>query len=331
MGGRWLATVFAMLAVAFVAMGSGTAVAAPSDPLTPPSPDEAYRRAIQDGVTEYEAGHFEEARSLFRHAHELSPNARTHRGIGMTSFELRDYVAAVRNLAAALEDKRKPLTPDQRTDVVELLDRSRRFVDVYRVLVDPPDARLLVDGRQPEYELDGTLLFGFGTHTVEATASNREPLSQTIEVRGGATKELRLVLERAKASRPTAALPSTTSRRQATAGGRSNTAALACLWAGVGAAVLAGTGGYFWYQQSSELDLCNKPAEGMRCTTGGEIRSQRNIAMATTIGAGAAAVTLGVLGVVLWDSGGTAKSPDARRSAVDCVPNGYGITCGGRF
>ena len=62
--------------------------------------DPAYRRLIKEGLAEYEARHFDEARSLFQRAHDLNPNARTHRGIGMASFELRDYVSAVHNLSA---------------------------------------------------------------------------------------------------------------------------------------------------------------------------------------------------------------------------------------
>ena len=53
---------------------------------------------IGDAVAEYDAGHFQEARALFRQAHEKSPTARTLRGIGMCSFELRDYVEAARAL-----------------------------------------------------------------------------------------------------------------------------------------------------------------------------------------------------------------------------------------
>jgi len=64
--------------------------------------------ATMDAVAEYEAGHYQEARALFRQAHEKSPTARTLRGIGMASFELRDYVEATRALTASLRDVRPP-------------------------------------------------------------------------------------------------------------------------------------------------------------------------------------------------------------------------------
>src|SRR5262249_43441282 len=62
----------------------------------------AVQGLIADAVAEYDAGHFEEARALFRRAQAEAPSARTLRGIGMASFELRDYVEADRALAAAL-------------------------------------------------------------------------------------------------------------------------------------------------------------------------------------------------------------------------------------
>ena len=79
------------VAVAFAALWStmllpparaaSTQLVAPAD--VPDQP--AYRKAIEDGLAEYDARHFEEARSLFRRAHQISPNARTFRGIFRTA------------------------------------------------------------------------------------------------------------------------------------------------------------------------------------------------------------------------------------------------------
>lgn len=329
--GRLAATLLVVLVVGWP-LGALAAEAARPASLAPPPVEEAYRKAIQDGVREYDAGHFEEARSLFRRAHQLSPNARTHRGLGMTAFELRDYVFAVRNLSAALEDKRKPLTPEQRKDVQGLLDRSRMFVDVYRLVLEPSSARVVIDGRAPEFEQDGSVLLGFGTHTVEASAPEREPLQQTIEVRGGTTQDLRLVLAPVqRAALPGAAPAATTARPRAAKSGISHTGAVVSLWIAAGAAVVSGASGIYWYQQSHELSSCrNPPDPSMRCTTEDALRAQRNAAMIATIGTGAAAVTLGLIGILSWD-GGSSKKASPRRAAVDCLPSGYGITCAGRF
>ena len=61
-----------------------------------------YTSLLEEAVSEYDARRYEEARALFRKAHDISPNARTLRGIGMASFELREYVEALRALEGAL-------------------------------------------------------------------------------------------------------------------------------------------------------------------------------------------------------------------------------------
>jgi hypothetical protein len=104
-----------------------------------------YRTLVDAALEESAAGRWEEARALFRQAHEVSPNARTLRGIGMASYELRDYAEAVRMLAGALDSTVTPLTEEQRAQVTELLGRARAFVGRYEVDL-PEGASLSVDG-----------------------------------------------------------------------------------------------------------------------------------------------------------------------------------------
>jgi hypothetical protein len=305
------------------------------DPLAPSDTnDEAsYRKTVRDGVAEYDAGHFEEARSLFRRAHETNPNARTFRGIGMASFELRDYIAAWRYLSAALQDKRKPLSPAQRKDVQDLLDRSRMFLDVYTVRVVPRTARLTVDGRAPEFEPDGTLLFGFGAHTIAASAPGMATHTESMNVRGGARKELLLSLEPAPVlgAHPADAASPVTVMKAAPPPRASNRAAAAWLWAGAGAAVVAAGAGAYWIKQASELHSChNPPASDLHCrtTTEGTLSTERNVAMGVTLGTGAAALTMALIGFLTWKSG---PSPAQHGSGLACIASPSGITCGGAF
>jgi hypothetical protein len=304
-----------------------------ADPFGPSdATDEAvYRKTIRDGVAEYDAGHFEEARSLFRRAHETNPNARTFRGIGMASFELRDYVAAWRYLSVALQDKRKPLSPAQRKDVQDLLDRSRMFVDVYTVRVVPRTARLAVDGRAPEFEPDGSLLFGFGAHTIAASAPGMATHSEAINVRGGARKELLLSLEPAPrlGADPAGAASPATVMKEATHPRASNTAAKAWLWSSAGAALVAAGAGAYWIKQDSELSSCNHPPDsGWHCTTKGTLSTERNVAMGVTLGTGAAALTMALIGILTWHSGPPPAQP---HSDLACIASPWGITCGKRF
>src|SRR6185295_14720316 len=80
-----------------------------ADHEAPESGDQAARALLARAIAEYDAGRFLEARALFRRAQQESPSARTLRGIGMASFELRDYVAASRALGMSLKETRHPL------------------------------------------------------------------------------------------------------------------------------------------------------------------------------------------------------------------------------
>ena len=328
------------LAIALAVLCSTTVLdaARAADNLTDPwSPadatdEAAYRKTIKEGVTEYAARHFEEARSLFRRAHEMSPNARTFRGIGMTSFELRDYVLAVRNLSAALRDEHKPLSAEQRKDTQDLLDRSRLFVDIYKLTVSPRDAHVTIDSRAPEFEPDGTLLLGFGAHTVEASAQGMTGRSLPISVRGGERKDLSLTLERtptasARGSDGGAARPGLD--RKPTPVRTSNGSAAAWLWASGGTALLAAGAGLYWFMQNSELKSCrNPPSASLRCTDESAIKTQWNVGLGATVGTGAAALTMAIIGILSWDSG---QPPASKHSALDCTVGPFGVTCAGTF
>jgi len=290
--------------------------------------DPAYRKAVKEGLAEYAALHFEEARSLFRRAHRISPNARTFRGIGMTSFELRDYVAAVRNLSAALKDNRKPLSPEQRKHAQDLLDRSRMLVDAYSLTVSPRDARVLIDGRAPEIDADGMLLLSVGLHNLEVSAPGMTLRSLPINARGGERKELSVTLEPAFSGEARTAATATP-KAPATRPAASNRAATAWLLVGGGAALLAVGSGIYWAMQNSQLNSCRHPANPHdSCDTESLLKLQRNVGIGATAVTGAAAVTMALIGILSWHS----ASPDAKKhSALDCSVGPFGLACGGRF
>jgi tetratricopeptide (TPR) repeat protein len=291
--------------------------------------DPAYRRLIKEGLAEYEARHFDEARSLFRRAHELNPNARTYRGIGMASFELRDYVSAVHNLSAALRDSRKPLSSEQRKHSQDLLDRSRMFVDVYTLKLTPEDARVLIDGRLPEYEADGSLILGFGQHALEASATGYAIRALPITVRGGEKKELSVTLEKLRTGLPRMG--------EGTSAGIKNTASepsffdkpgVAWFLAGGASFLLAAGAGYVLYHNQSSLNSCKNPATDMVCINNRELVSYRNLALGTTIGATAATGTFIVLGIL------QARKAGDDPAKVACAPTLFGLTgltCGRLF
>jgi hypothetical protein len=166
------------------------------------SGDAAYRAAIDDAVQEFSAGHWGEARVLFKRAHELSPNARTLRGMGMAAFEMRLYVQAIRELEAALRDTRKPLDGELRAHVQKLIAKASEFVGRVQPAVEPPTAKLLIDGREPVLEPDGGVLLDVGTHVISATLDGYKPSNVRLSVEGGSDQVVRVPLEPLLTSAP---------------------------------------------------------------------------------------------------------------------------------
>ncbi len=115
----------AVIANLLVSIGSSIAHAQASQPSA--AGDAAtYRDAVEQGMSEYKAGHIEEALALFVKTHSADPNARTLRGMGMAEYELRRYIASLGHLRQALTSDRKPLTAELR--------KVQQYVD--RVLLD---------------------------------------------------------------------------------------------------------------------------------------------------------------------------------------------------
>jgi tetratricopeptide (TPR) repeat protein len=89
------------------------------------APDE-FSREIRVAVDAYDRDDYSVAREHFLRAHEIQPNARTWRGLGMTAFELHLYDDAIRELSFALEDERRPLSPKLREEAELTLRVARR-------------------------------------------------------------------------------------------------------------------------------------------------------------------------------------------------------------
>jgi hypothetical protein len=298
---------------------------------------------IGDAVAEYDAGHFQEARALFRQAHDKSPTARTLRGIGMCSFELRDYVEAARALGASLRDQRRPLTSEQKRHAEALLARAHTFIGRFNVHVKPADASLFVDGHPAEVEPDGVLLLPFGRHQLSLRCASCSPAEkdEDVEVSGGEHKDLELALAPAPPASPpgladtsgAGAGPAGGAGTGTQPGGERDTSlerSHAHLWftgAAVAAALGAGGSALWWRDRQHALDSCHAgETPGLTCTTESTIANQRKIAIGLTFGLGAAAVASGIAAALLWPHG-----EQATTGAMACVPTNNGVSCAMRF
>jgi hypothetical protein len=154
-------------------------------------PDE-YKRAIEGAVLEFDSGNWAEARVLFEQAHALRPSARTLRGMGKVSFELKEYVRAQRELNLAQIELRAPLSESQRQEVLGLLLRVEKFIGRLTVRVKPPEARatVILDGARAQ----GELKLDLGQHELSVQAPGYRSLNRSIAIEGGKTVRLELTL-----------------------------------------------------------------------------------------------------------------------------------------
>jgi hypothetical protein len=276
-----------------------------------------YKELIDQALLEFKHKNWPEARVLFRRAHDLSPSARTLRGMGVVSYEMRDYVQAVRDLSAALADPRQPLTESQRTECQTLLSRSRTFVGVFDVQVTPAEAELYVDGGRVTREPDGTLLLAFGSHTLRAAAEGHQDETVRVNVQGGERGSVELALDELGAAplateqhaeeqvEPT---PEPATKRPPTASKREG--GLRYTWVALGASAAFGAGAVAaWMLGDKELDnldaSCKQRAtSGTPCTRGAvstsTIKSYERVSNAAIGLSAAALVTAGVLAYFEW-------------------------------
>lgn len=273
----------AMTLLGSVCAGSSLLSAAHAEDLSTGS----YEDFVQRGVSEFEQGHWEEAHAMFLRAHELQPNARTFRGIGMSAFELRSYVESSDALAASLSDTRKPLTADQRAAVTDLLRRARDFVVAYDVTLTPTHVELSVDG-QPAALRSGKLLLDAGTRIIVARAVGYEEQREQVRVVPGTTSALVFELRpKASTAADTGQLESPTSPHP-----KSHRP---WTWGLAGGAVAAGAAavalGVVTLHKHDELERCNRDFSVPACSDhqgpGFEHATNASIGVASALAAGA--------------------------------------------
>jgi Tetratricopeptide repeat len=166
--------------------------------------DGEYRSVIEEALAEYNRGNWEEAAALFERAHRLNPSARTLRGMGLTAYEARRYVDAIRYLADALSETRRPLTQAQRDEVSSTLERARRFVAHLRLNIGPAEAKVTINGRPAEPDAKGDVTTDPGLLDVEISADGYESALRRVRLTAGGQEELNVQLSRKRPEAPPA-------------------------------------------------------------------------------------------------------------------------------
>jgi hypothetical protein len=169
----------------------------------------AYKRAVTEGLAEFEAQNYLESRALFLRAHKLQPSARTLRSLGAVDFELRRYAESVSYLTAALAAPEKPLVGALREETASLRQRALGFVAELRLRVTPAHATSLVDG-EPVASSGTPLWLDIGQHTLAFEADGHQSAQRGYRVEGGESDDLTIALT------PTAPRSGASANRRAT-------------------------------------------------------------------------------------------------------------------
>lgn len=155
----------------------------------------SYEEALDRALAAHAAGDLGEARANMERAHALQPSARTLRGLGIIAFAQERYPDAVAPLEQALASDVRPLTPELRDAVSELLVRVWSRIGRVRLAIEQPGSQVRVDGRTPtSYGSD--LLLMPGEHTVEVSAKGHVASTFGVNVSAGSIRQLSISLSR---------------------------------------------------------------------------------------------------------------------------------------
>jgi tetratricopeptide (TPR) repeat protein len=203
MGIRWL--LVALLLGGGLARADAPPVAAPPSTGENDGAPPGYQEAADLAVDEFAHGNYLEARARFQKAHAIWPNARSLRALGYCEYELKNYVAALELLRAALASQVRPLSAGQRQETEQLEARTRGYVARYVITTVPAEARLTLDGVDLTLDAQRATTMNMGQHTLEASAASYETVRRTLLAEGGSEKTLLLELPPIEA--PVAAAP----------------------------------------------------------------------------------------------------------------------------
>jgi hypothetical protein len=295
----------ALVASLFVSGGSARAQESGTDPAEPPE----YAALIDGALAEFQASRWAQARALFERAHASFPNARTLRGIGMASYEMADYPAAIVALEAALGSAVRPLTDEQRTQVTTLLERARALVGWFTVPAAAADVRLSVDdvSTRPQGDWPSSparLALSVGTHEIVLRDRDGRTARTRITVRGGEDTTLDIV--------PPGA---------GTEGGSNEGDPAPWIVSGVGAAV-AIAGAILFGVGSSDIAAVNAAPAGTEWSSVAGVYDSAPILTGTGLAALIAGSAMVVVGVGWGLDRLLSSSGEARRTRVRLAPTG---------
>jgi hypothetical protein len=156
------------------------------------------KQRFEQGIADYDAARYEQALANFQEALRVRPHPLVHVNVANCYDKLRKPLQALFHFQRFLESDTG--TPEQRSEVSAAVERLRKQVGQLLLRITPDGATVIIDqGEQRRAPLLDAVQLEAGDHTLEVLLEGYKPLRRNVTVRGGATFELNLALERASA------------------------------------------------------------------------------------------------------------------------------------
>ena len=160
---------------------------------------------IKEGIALRRAGSDGKALPFFQKAYELAHTPRTAAQLGLVEFALGYALEAERHLGQGLATPSDPWIARNRQVLDDALTKVRTTIGEIIVTGSPDGAEVLLNGHPAgTVPLAGPLRVSQGPATVELRASGYVAASSSVEVKGGETSKVALLLNR---DVPVAAVP----------------------------------------------------------------------------------------------------------------------------
>jgi hypothetical protein len=236
----------------------------------------SYDVLIDEALEASSQADWQRAHDAFARAHAAMPSARALRGMGVASFRMQHYAAALAALSASLSEPARPLSEDLRAGVERLIVDLGARVCHYALNVTPTHVAITVDGEPAVMSNDAVLLVDPGRHAIWIGAEKHEPRFVDVDCKAGSVSDLSLTLVPAASNAAEAkAAPASGDGRSVslsavadtTAADRSPGAARVVTWiAGAAVPVFALGTGLAWYEAKRTGDDLSDQCAHERCS-----------------------------------------------------------------
>ncbi len=182
-----------------VLSAASASLAQPAQQPTPPSqpaqsPQQAARRAYDEGSAHFQAGRVAEALTSFRRAYELSP----HPVVLIPIIECHNRLDQVPEAIEAIERylRDSPANAPNRAALENRLAELRRRPARVRVISSPTSARITLDGRDTSQRTPADLEVTTGRHIISLSMDGYVNASREIDATPGSQRSEEINLSR---------------------------------------------------------------------------------------------------------------------------------------